>query len=404
MSDAASQPDDGRPVYLDHAATSPLRAEVRRAMEEAAGEADFNPASPHDFGRRARSRLEDARRELAGVLGADRRELVFTAGGTQSDNLAVLGFARAHREEEPCLLVSAVEHKAVLGAARQAAREGARVEEIPVDGDGTLRLDALEEALSRGDGAPTLVSVMWANNEVGTVQPVAEAAELAHEHGALFHTDAVQALGKTPVDAGEVGVDLLTATAHKLGGPAGVGLLVVSDDVELEPLVRGGSQEGGLWPGTQNAMGAVGFAEAARRIVEELPDAAPRWREMRDGLAERLRSEVDDLRVHGESAPGRLPNLLSVGIPGCDPSPLLVSLDLEGIAVSSGSACDSESASPSHVLEAMGVEGPASDYAVLRFSFGPDTAREEVRRAGEVAARVVGGVRSDRSAAAQGGA
>jgi cysteine desulfurase len=198
-------------------------------------------------------------------------------------------------------------------------------------------------------------------------------------------------------------VDLLTATAHKLGGPVGVGLLVVSDDVELEPLVRGGSQEGGLWPGTQNAMGAVGFAEAARRIVEELPDAAPRWREMRDGLAERLRSDVDDLRVHGEGAPGRLPNLLSVGIPGCDPSPLLVSLDLEGIAVSSGSACDSESASPSHVLEAMGVEGPASDYAVLRFSFGPDTSPEEVRRAGEVTARVAGRVRSGRSAAAPGG-
>ncbi len=407
MSEASLQPDAGDPVYLDHAATSPLREAVRAAMERAAGEADFNPASPHDYGRRARSRLEEARRALASALGADRRELAFTGGGTQSDNLAVLGFARAHRDEDPRLLVSAVEHKAVLGAARQAAREGTRVERIPVDPTGTLRLEALEEALSEGDDAPTLVSVMWANNEVGTVQPVAEAAELTHRHGAVFHTDAVQALGKTPVDAGDAGVDLLTATAHKLGGPVGVGVLLAAEDVELEPLVRGGSQEGGLWPGTQNAMGAVGFAEAASRIVDELPDAAPRWREMRDELAERLASEVDDLRVHGAGAPRRLPNLLSVGIPGCDPSALLVSLDMEGVAASSGSACDSESASPSHVLEAMGVEGPASDYAVLRFSFGPDTAPGEVRRAGEAAARVIrrtrSGSGSGRSAAAPGG-
>ncbi len=403
MSHAPSQPGDGDPVYLDHAATSPLRAEVRAAMEEAAGEADFNPASPHDFGRRARSRLEDARRTLAEALGVDRRALVFTAGGTQSDNLAVLGFARAHRDEDPRLLVSAVEHKAVLGAARQAAREGARVETIPVDATGTLRLEALEELLEDGDGAPTLISVMWANNEVGTVQPVAEAAELAHRHGAVFHTDAVQALGKTPVDGAAAGADLLTATAHKLGGPVGVGALAVDEEVELEPLVRGGSQEGGLWPGTQNAMGAVGFAEAARLIVDELPGADGRWREMRDALADRLTAEVDDLRVHGAGAPERLPNLLSVGIPDCDPSALLVSLDMEGVAVSGGSACDSGSASPSHVLEAMGVEGPASGYAVLRFSFGPETAPEEVERAGEAAARVIARTRSGRSAAAPGG-
>lgn len=376
-------------IYLDHAATSPMRPEVWRAMESALGEVDGNVSSPHRFGQKSRDRLETARRTLAACLDAGRRRLVFTGGGTESDNLAVLGFARAHGEETPRILVSAVEHKAVLQAAEQAGREGAGVGTIPVDGTGTVDLGALEGLLASGDDAPTLVSVMWANNEVGAVQPVDEIVEIAHRHGALVHSDAVQALGKTAVSVEETPVDLLTVTAHKLGGPVGIGLLCLRDGVELEPLTRGGSQEEGLWPGTQNALAAVGFATAAELAVGERSQAAERWLGMRNELAARLRDGIPDVRIHAGEADRRLPNLLSVGIPGCDAASLLVALDMDGVAVSSGSACSSGSSSPSHVLEAMGLDGPTGSVAVLRFSFGPDTAPDAVRRAGDATLRAV---------------
>ncbi|MFB6240309.1 MAG: cysteine desulfurase family protein, partial [Gemmatimonadota bacterium] len=321
-------------VYLDHAATAPTRDEVWDAMSAARGEADFNAASTHAFGRDAGDRLEEARRTLAGVLDAPRSRVRFTGGGTASDNLAVLGFARAHPDAGPRLLVSEIEHRAVLEAAGRASREGAEVTRLPVDGDGVLRLDALERALEEGEaGRPTLVSVMWANNEIGSVQPVAEACEVAHEHGALFHTDAVQALGKVPVSVEEVPVDLLSATAHKLGGPVGIGLLYAAEGADPEPLFYGGEQEKGAWPGTQNPLGAVGFAEAARLAEEERPEIAPTWREWRRELERELTDRVDGLRVRAEGARERLPHLLNVGIPGCDQAALLVSLDMEAVAV-----------------------------------------------------------------------
>lgn len=380
-------------IYLDHAATSPLRPEVWAAMRAALGEADFNAASPHGFGNRARSRLEEARGRLAKLLDAPVSEVRFTGGGTQADNLAVLGFARAHVESGATLIVSAIEHKAVLESARQAEREGARVVRLPVDEHGTLRLSALERALDEASGRPCLVSLMWANNEVGTVQPVAEAARMAHARGAVLHTDAVQAFGKVPVSREASGADLLTVTAHKLGGPVGIGLLLVREGVRLAPLTFGGSQERGLWPGTQNPMAAVGFAEAARLAVEALPGSADRWRVMRDDLTERLTAAAPGLRVHGGAAPERLPNLLSVGLPGADTAELLVSLDLEGVAVSGGSACSSGARHASHVLEAMGaVADDAAPYGVLRFSFGPGTAPEQVERAGRSAARLAAGI------------
>jgi len=373
-------------------------------MERARGEADFNPSSPHGPGRRASAHLEDARRTLAGLLalGAESR-FVFTGGGTQADNLAVLGFARAHAGASPRILVSTVEHKAVLAAAEQAGREGARVESLPVGPDGVVRLEALERALDRAGDAPCLVSVMWANNEIGTVQPVEEIARLARERGARIHTDAVQAFGKIPLGSGDVPVDLLTVTAHKLGGPVGIGGLAVSDELDLAPITHGGAQERGLWPGTQNPLAAVGFAEAARRALEALPDSARRWGGMRDRLAARLREGIPGLVVHGEGAERRLPQLLSVGVPECDAASLLVSLDVEGIAVSSGSACSSGASTPSHVLSGIGVEGPDESYAVVRFSFGPGTTGKEVDRAAAVTVRVVQSLRG-RAAVATGGA
>ncbi len=380
-------------IYLDHAATSPLRPEARAAWESCVGTADFNPASPHGFGRAARDALESAREEIASRLGADRREIAFTAGGTVSDNLAVLGFARAHAGSSPLLVVSAVEHKAVLAASRRAEAEGAELVLLPVDASGAVDPAALDRALAGAAGRPALVSVMWANNEVGAVQPVAELCRVAHERGALFHTDAVQAFGKLPVSLADVPADLLSVTAHKIGGPVGIGALVVRGEVPVEPPVYGGSQEGGRWPGTQNPCGAAAFAAAARAAVAELPEAGPRWAAMRDALAAELGAGIEGLVVHAADAPERLPQLLSVGIPGADAATLLMSLDLAGIAVSSGSACSSGSQAGSHVLAAMGVP-PGSDYAVVRFSFGPTTTAGQVRRAGEATVRAAARARA----------
>ncbi len=365
-------------IYLDHAATCPMLPPVWERMQTLVGEADFNPASLHSAGGRAAAALEQARAEIARSIGVARSEIIFTAGGTQSDNLAVLGFARANGGRAR-ILVSAVEHKAVLEAAGRAEWEGCAVEVLPVDASGRVDPAILDERLTASSGQPTLVSVMWANSEVGTVQPIEELCAIAHGHGALFHTDAVQALGKVPVLAG-VPVDLLTVTAHKLGGPVGIGLLVKRGDLSLEPLSYGGSQERSLWPGTQNPLGAAGFAEAVARATGALPQSADRWRGMRQNLERTLLETIPDLVVHGGEAPERLPHLLSVGITGCDQAALLTALDLAGVAVSAGSACASGAATGSHVLEAMGVN-PRDEYAVVRFSFGPGTTADEVETA-----------------------
>jgi len=347
----------------------------------------FNPASSHSFGRKAHRCLEVARGRIAGRLGVDRVGVLFTGGGTQSDNLAILGFVRARADRAPRVLVSAIEHKACLESASRASAEGARVERIPVDSAGTLDLDWLDGALAEESEAPTLVSVMWANNEVGTVQPMDRIVSIAHQRGALVHTDAVQALGKVPVRVDRTPVDMLTATAHKLGGPVGIGILYCRRGVELEPLGYGGGQERALWPGTQNPLGAVGFATALELALDEHETEVPRWRELRDHLERRVTSEIPGARVHGSAAAERLPHLVSVGIPACDAGAVLVSLDLEGIAVSGGSACSSGAGKASGVLGAMGIEteGP---YATIRFSFGHETTRADVDRAADALARI----------------
>lgn len=382
-------------IYLDHAATCPLRPEVWDTMREVVDSAGYNPASVHSPGGQAAAALEEARRTIATSLGWPRSELLFTGGGTQSDNLAVLGFARAQTAGAR-ILVSAVEHKAVLESARRAGLEGASVETLPVDSTGRLDPQTLEDRLAEAGGdLPTLVSVMWANSEVGTVQPVAQLCEVAHRHGALFHTDAVQAFGKLPVSRDIAPVDLLTITAHKLGGPVGIGALARREGIILEPLAYGGSQEGSLWPGTQNPVGAAGFAAAVRLADSERPESTRHWTTLRAELEGRLRASVPGIRVHAEGAPERLPHLLSVGVPGCDQAALLTSLDMAGVAVSAGSACASGAARGSHVLEAMGVQAEG-DYAVLRFSFGPSTTDADIDSA---AAAVDGIVRRLRGSA-----
>ncbi|MFQ5529259.1 MAG: cysteine desulfurase family protein [Gemmatimonadota bacterium] len=380
-------------IYLDHAASSPIRPEVWEAMAAVVGTADFNAASTHACGRIALEILERARADLAEAVGASRGEVFFTAGGTASDNVAILGFTRRRLAEQPLLVTAAIEHKAVLQAARQAAREGADLEVLPVDAQGQVDPAQLDAVLAANRGRPTLVSIMWANNEVGTIQQIPELVEIAHRHGALFHSDAVQGFGKLDMRQETAPVDLLTATAHKLGGPAGIGVLVCRRGTGLEPLVYGGTQERGVWPGTQNPVGAVGFAKAVQLCVGERATHIPHFVSMRESLEARFRAEIPRLVVHAADAAQRLPNLLSVGIPACDQATLLVALDMAGVAVSSGSACSSGAVSASHVLAAMGV-GDEEDYSVVRLSFGPGTTDEEVRLAGDAVIAAVAGART----------
>ncbi len=377
-------------IYLDHAATTPLRPEVREELLRTLDEIPGNPSSQHRWGRDARMRLEEARERLAAVLGAKRREIVFTSGGTVADNLAVLGRWRAARAEGEAgaVVYSAVEHMAVMGAAQAAGREGADLLVLGVDDGGRVLLEALDEALKT---PASVVSVMWANNEVGTIQPVAEIADRCRAAGVVYHADAVQALGKLRVRVDEVNCDLLTITAHKIGGPKGIGALYVREGVRIEPLAFGGGQERALHPGTENVAGAVAFALAAELAERDRESESRRLSDLRDRLQALLLERVDGLVVNAGHVE-RLPNILNVSLPGVDQEALLVSLDLDGVAASSGSACQSGTVEPSHVLLAMG-RGSA-DEASIRLSLGRTTTLEEVEEAADRFARVVERVRA----------
>jgi cysteine desulfurase len=379
-------------IYLDHAASSPLRPEVWEAMSAALGTADFNAASVHACGRLAQECLERARADIAEAVGAVRSEVFFTAGGTASNNVAILGFARRRLSEKPRIVTSAIEHKAVLEASEQAAREGAQLEVLPVDSSGQVDPAELDRVLAADATRPTLVSIMWANNEVGTIQPIPELVEIAHRHNALFHSDAVQGFGKLDMRRDTASVDLLTATAHKLGGPVGIGVLVCRRGTGLEPLIYGGSQERGVWPGTQNPVGALGFARAVTLCIAERDSHVAHFVSMRESLEADFSERIPGIVIHAGGATRRLPNLLSIGIPDCDQATVLVALDLAGIAVSSSSACSSGSTKASHVLAAMGIGGEEG-YAVLRLSFGPATTDEEVAQAAEEVVSAVGAAR-----------
>lgn len=380
-------------IYLDAAATTPLHPEAAATMAEAAASAWGNPSSVHERGRAARRLVDAARREVAALIGAEARDIVFTSGGTESDNLGVVGAARARREEGRAhVLASAVEHHAVLEACRGLAREGFEVELVPVDGEGVLDLAALRRML-RPDTA--LVALMLANNEVGAIQPVAEAARLAHEAGAWLHVDAVQAAGWIPIDVAELGADLLALSAHKIYGPKGVGALWVRPGLRLRPLVRGGGQERSWRPGTENVPGIAGFGAAARAARVFLAGPGPeRVRRLRDRLADALLSEVPGARLNGPRGRGRLPGHVNISVPGVPGEALVLALDLAGVDASSGAACTSGSLEPSHVLAAMGL-APELAASGLRLSLLRDATADGVdlawRRIRDVVARLRGG-------------
>ncbi|OLC88232.1 MAG: cysteine desulfurase NifS [Gemmatimonadetes bacterium] len=381
-----------RVTYLDNAATTPVRPEVLEAMLPYLGKEAFgNPSSAHRFGRAARASLEEAKRAVATAVGAEPNQVVFTSGGTEADNLAIIGAALASRDRGGPfrVAVSAAEHKAGLAAAHAVKHLGGEEIVLPVTASGLVDTAALEAALRRG---VAVVSVMWVNNEVGTVQPVGDVATRCCDSGVLFHSDAVQAFGKVPVSLRDVNCSLLTISGHKIGAPKGVGALIVRDRKAVEAIIHGGGQQFGIRPGTENVPGIVGLGTAARLAVEEQQALAARLRELRDELERRLLAIVPDAVINGWQAE-RAPHISNVSIPGTDSEALLMHLDLAGIACSSGSACSTGSVEPSHVLTAMGVPRELG-IAALRFSFGKDSTIEDVDAVAGALPRVVEKVRS----------
>jgi cysteine desulfurase len=354
------------PIYLDHAATTPVRAEVLEAMAPFHAARFGNPSSMHRWGRDARVALDEARERVARCIGARPDELCFTSGGTEGDNLAVLGAWRALRGSGRTAVVSTpVEHKAVLAAVHQAAREGAEERLLDIAPSGLVEPASFARMVT-SDVA--VCSVMWVNNETGVMQDVPSLAAQAKAVGAVFHTDAVQAFGKVAVDAERTPFDLLTLSGHKIGAPKGIGAMYIRRGTPLEPLMHGGSQDRGRRPGTENVAFAVGLATAAELVVAEHEQECERLRGLRDALERAILERIPDAVVHGREAP-RAPHVLNVSVPGTDAESLLMALDLRGVAASGGSACQSGSVSPSHVLLAMGVR-PELASAAVRLSVG----------------------------------
>ncbi len=377
------------PIYLDHAATSPLRPEVLEAMLPYLTEHHGNPSSIYASGRRARQALDEAREIIAAALGARTREIVFTSGGTESDNLAVKGVAWAASAKGRHIITSAVEHKAVLNATAVLERQGFDVTYLPVDAHGRVDPADVGAAITERTG---LVSIQAANNEVGTVQPLVEIGAACRERGVLFHADAVQSAAFTPPAPDAWQASLVSLSAHKLGGPKGVGGLYVRHGTPILPQLSGGAQERQRRAGTENVAGIVGFA-AAVSLARPSTDLAP----LRDRLIERLLS-IDGVTLTGHPTE-RLPNFVSVAIDGIEGGDLVAALDLEGIEASTGSACTTGSVEPSHVLLAMGID-QALAHGSLRLTLGPETTAADVERTGEVVAACVARLRTSAPVAA----
>jgi cysteine desulfurase len=368
------------PVYLDHAATTPVREEVFEAMKPFFGPRFGNPSSTHRWGREARAALDEARERVGRCLGARPDEICFTSGGTEGDNLAILGAWRALKAKgRTAVVTTPIEHKAILGAVHQAAREGAEERMLAMTADGVIDFASFDELV---DDAVAVCSTMWVNNEIGSIQPVPELAAKAKQRGALMHTDAVQAFGKIPIDAQKQLFDFLTISGHKFGAPKGIGALYIRRGTPLEPLMHGGTQDRGRRPGTENVAAAVGLARAAELTLAECEAHCARTRKLRERLEAGILARVPDAVIHGRGAE-RAPHIVNVSVPGTDSESLLMALDLRGIAASGGSACQSGSISPSHVLTAIGVR-PDLASAAIRMSLGSLTTDACIDRVVEV--------------------
>jgi len=372
-------------VYFDYNATTPLAPQVAEAVATASQDLFGNASSVHYFGQQAKAALDDARSAVATLIHGDSSEVVLTSGGTEADNFAIRGVAEAADVSgRKHLVASAIEHEAVLNTLRALARRGWRTTLVPVDQSGIVSPDRVREALA-DDTA--IVSVMHANNEIGTIQPIAALSAIAHERGALMHTDAVQSAGKIPVDVRELGVDLLSLSAHKFNGPKGAGALWIKRGTRLQPILTGGKHERNRRAGTENVPAVVGMGVAARLALGKMAGEGARVGALRNRLEEGILRTVPGTAVNG-ARPSRVPNTTNISFDRVEAESLLIALDLEGIAVSTGSACSSGTLEPSHVLKAMGLAAHRTQNS-LRFSLGMFSTEEEVDRVVEVLPRLV---------------
>jgi cysteine desulfurase len=377
------------PIYMDYAATTPTDQRVVEAMLPYFGEIYGNPSSLHGFGQEARAAMEGARAKIAAFLGAKPAEIVFTSGGTESDNFAIKGVAWANRKKGDHVITSAIEHHAVLETCRFLEKEGFRVTYLPVDGDGLVDPADVVKAIT---DRTILISIMHANNEIGTIQPIAEIGRIAKGKGICFHTDAVQTFGHLPFTVDELNIDLLSASAHKLYGPKGMGLLYIRKGTRITPLVHGGDQESGRRASTQNVPGIVGFGKAVELAAATLQEEVVRLTSLRDRFIQGIFERIDGIRLNGHPV-RRLPNNINLSVESIEGEGMILSLDMMGIACSTGSACSSSSLEPSHCLLAIGLPHELS-HGSLRFSLGMYTKEGDIDAVLEALPQVVGRLRA----------
>jgi len=378
-----------RRIYLDHAATTPTHPEVVKAMLPYFTDAFGNPSSIYSYGQEAKGAIEEARAKVADLMGARSDETVFTSGGTEADNFAIKGMAYANEGKGNHIITSAIEHHAVIETCKFLEKRGFLVTYLPVDEYGLVDPDDVKKAIT---DKTILISVMHANNEVGTIQPIAEIGKIAKEAGIYFHTDAVQTAGHIPVNVNELGVDLLAMSAHKLYGPKGVGALYIRKGTRLVAFMHGGEQERKRRASTENVPGIVGFGRAAELAKQEMPEEAERLTHLRDKLIKGILEQIEHTRLNGHPLK-RLPNNVNISVDFVEGESMLLNLDLEGICASTGSACSSASLEPSHVLLALGLS-PEQAHGSLRFSLGKENSEEDMGRVLKVLPGIVAKLRA----------
>jgi len=371
-------------IYLDHSATTQTDREVAKAMCDFMVENYGNPSSIHSFGREARKALEDARERIAKCIGAQPNEIIFTSGGTEADNLAIKGTAYANKKRGNHIITSVIEHHAVLDTCKALEREGFKVTYVPVDKFGRVSVNDIKKAITE---ETVLISIMHANNEVGTLQPLKEIGVLAREHGIMFHSDTVQTVGKIPVNVDDLTLDMLSISAHKFYGPKGIGCLYMRKGARVLPISFGGSQERKRRPGTENLPGVIGFALALEKAVNSIEEQTSRQTHLRDKLIKGITEKVDFVQLNGHPTE-RLPNNVNFSFRFIEGESLLLSLDMKGIAASSGSACTSGSLDPSHVLLALGLSHEIA-HGSVRMTLGKDNTEEQIEYVLEVLPELV---------------
>ena len=372
-------------IYLDHAATSPMHPEVIETMTDVMASEFGNPSSIHAFGRRARHILDEARSAIASSIGATRNEIIFTSGGTEADNTALMGTANTYKEKGKHIITTEIEHHAILHTCQELEKNGFEVTYLPVNEEGLVSATDVKAALREDT---ILVSVMYGNNEVGTIQPIKEIGEILKNHQALFHTDAVQAYGLVHLDVNELGVDLLSVSAHKLNGPKGIGFLYMREGLKLAPYLHGGEQERKRRAGTESVPAIAGFAKAVEIAQRTMDEKTEQYNHYKDVLLAVLDGAHVQYELNGSKEHG-LPHVLNLSIPGTNVESMLVNMDLAGVAVSSGSACTAGSIEPSHVLVAMFGKGSERTKNSIRFSFGLGNTEEDVKKAAEETVKIV---------------